>query len=900
VTDDALPASPRQRNISITEDKPSRQRAMAAYGNRWTENSGDSAPPVRELKCFNCQGLGHTARDCTSTKKGHKPTYQVQCHNCQEYGHTSRSCTSPMKDNPRPSTTALRRQPARMDYHEQIRQVPASEDQTSQKFTGWVDRSRVEQFKAREQSQAREWGASNPQAEPSIQAPTTQRPTGPSNLADKTGGIMSRHKRRQGRFDDEIQDKKKNLKARNPRRERGREEDDEGDTRDYKMEKEEYLAAKEARKKQRAVETNKAKADAEQRKWQIKLPPFISNANLAKALNVRYEHFIEQLGKLGFKDLSHDYVLSAEDAGLVAMEYGFEPVMETSLQNIVPAPWPTDAAKLLARPPVVTIMGHVDHGKTTILDFLRKSSIAAGEFGGITQHIGAFSVPLSSGKTITFLDTPGHAAFLSMRQRGATVTDIVVLVVAADDGVMPQTLEAIRHAKAAKVPIIVAVNKVDKPEANIERVKQDLSRHDVDIEDYGGDVQVVPVSGKTGQGMNDLEDSIITLSEILDHQAPEDGNVEGNILEASTKPHGRVATVLIRRGVMKSGDIFVSGTQWSRVKTLRNEFGAQVDSAGPGTAVEIDGWRDLPAPGDEVLQAMDERHAAAVVKSREELEDAVQLAQDMDAINNERRVQRENAPVTPVVEGRQKRKRHNVGVALDGNALRDRKIDGTFRETKRENGVEEAFFVVKADVEGSVEAVVDLIAGLGNAHVRANIIRAGAGAVNETDVEMAYAADGYILAFNTDIDADIRARADRAGVHIIEQRVIYRVAEDVNVILSSLLPEVVSQRVTGEAEVLQSFSIKVTAKISASRQLNVAGCRVRNGIVTRGSRVRVIRGKETVYDGTVDSLKNVKKDVAEMKKDTECGMAFSDGWEDFQPGDQVQCYSETREKDILE
>jgi translation initiation factor IF-2 len=773
------------------------------------------------------------------------------------------------------------------------------DNQTPSKFTGWIDRSRVEQFKKREQNQGiGRWGDfSDEPAKSRGDLATSSPATAPLSLAEKTDGILSRHRRRQGRFDDEGQAKKKILKARNSRRDQ---KEDEDDDRSYKMDKEQYMIAKEARKKKIAEETRKAKEEAAQRRFQIKLPPYISNANLAKALNVRFEQFTQQLERLGFKDLSHDYVLSSEDAGLVAMEYGFEPVMETTAQNIVPAAWPTEAAKLLARPPVVTIMGHVDHGKTTILDFLRKSSIAAGEFGGITQHIGAFSVPLSSGKTITFLDTPGHAAFLSMRQRGATVTDIVVLVVAADDGVMPQTLEAIRHAKSAKVPVIVAVNKVDKPEANIERVKQDLSRHDVDIEDYGGDVQVVPVSGKTGQGMSDLEDSIITLSEILDHRAPTDGNVEGWVLEASTKPHGRVATVLIRRGLMKPGDIFVSGTQWSRVKTLRNEFGTQVESAGPGSAVEIDGWRDLPSPGDEVLQAIDERHAAAVVRTREDLADGVKLAQDMEAINDVRRAQREDAPATPEVVGRQRRKRHNVGVALDESALKDRKIDGTFRETKRDNGIEEAFFVVKGDVEGSVEAVVDLIAGLGNGHVRANVIRAGAGAVNETDVELAYAADGVILAFNAEIDADIRARADRAGVQIIEQRVIYRVAEDVNAILSDMLPEIVSQRVTGEAEVLQSFSIKVATKISSTRQLTVAGCRVRNGLITRGSRVRVLRSGDTVYDGHVETLKNVKKDVSEMKKDTECGMSFSDGWEGFQSGDQIQCYSETREKASLE
>ena len=282
-------------------------------------------------------------------------------------------------------------------------------------------------------------------------------------------------------------------------------------------------------------------------------------------------------------------------------------------------------------------MGHVDHGKTTLLDWLRKSSVAASEHGGITQHIGAFSVVMPSGKSITFLDTPGHAAFLDMRRRGADLTDIVILVVAADDSVKPQTIEAIKHAKQANVPMIVAINKMDKEGVNPEKVKQDLARHSVDVEDYGGDVQAIPVSGKTGLGMLDLEEAVVTLSELLDHRADVEGNAEGWVVEATTKKAGRVATVLVKRGTVRPGDILVAGTTWTRIKTLKNEAGTLIDEATPGMPVEIDGWREQPEAGSEVLQAPSEQHAKDVVDYRLERSDVKKLGQDTAAINVSRK-----------------------------------------------------------------------------------------------------------------------------------------------------------------------------------------------------------------------------------------------------------------------
>lgn len=328
----------------------------------------------------------------------------------------------------------------------------------------------------------------------------------------------------------------------------------------------------------------------------IYLPEFIGVGNLAGALHIRLEDFTDKMQDLGFQDVSNDHILDAETAGLIASEFNYEPIKDqTENLDLVARPPAEDKSLFPLRPPVVTIMGHVDHGKTTLLDWLRKSSVAATEHGGITQHIGAFSVQMPSGRTITFLDTPGHAAFLDMRQRGANVTDIVILVVAADDSVKPQTIEAIKHAQAAQVPMIVAVNKVDKDDANVDRVKQDLARYGVEIEDYGGDTQVVCVSGKTGQGMETLEESAVALADVLDMRAELDGPAEGWVLEATKRKAGRVATILVRRGTLHKGDIVVAGTTWARVRALRNEAGVIVDSAGPGIPVEVDGWKDQPA-----------------------------------------------------------------------------------------------------------------------------------------------------------------------------------------------------------------------------------------------------------------------------------------------------------------
>lgn len=649
-------------------------------------------------------------------------------------------------------------------------------------------------------------------------------------------------------------------------------------------------------KKRRRAEKAAKKAAAP---TPILLPEYISISNLAVALRVRFEDFVAKLEELGYEHASHDYIMNAEDAGLIAMEFNYEAIIDRSESEDLRAREPAqDPSVLPTRPPVVTIMGHVDHGKTTLLDWLRKSSVAATEHGGITQHIGAFSVPMPSGKTITFLDTPGHAAFLSMRQRGANVTDIVILVVAADDSVKPQTIEAINHAKAANVPIIVAINKIDKQETNVDRVKQDLARHGVDVEDFGGDTQVVCVSGKTGQGMDELEEAAVTLSEIIDMRAEIDGPAEGWVLEASIKSMGKVATVLVRRGTVRPGDFIVAGNTWARVRCLRNEAGVEIEEAGPGMPVEIDGWREQPVAGDEVLQAPDEAKAKSVVNYRLEKVERDKMAEDMEAVNSNRKAEQE------------KREREKEAARLAAQAKEaDEKETPAAQE--KASSAKKIYFIIKGDVSGSVEAVLDSISHVGNKEVEPMILRSGVGQLSEFDVEHAAAAKGHLINFNTPVEPHITRLAEQSKVSILDHNVIYRLVDDVKAELSKHLPPLIMQRVTGEAEIAQVFSITIKKR----QQKNIAGCKVRNGAMSRAGKVRVLRNNEKVFDGrshpspgqtmlltiwsgTLSSLKSVKKDVSEMKKGGECGIGF-DGWTDFQVGDLVQSYEEKEEKRYL-
>lgn len=642
---------------------------------------------------------------------------------------------------------------------------------------------------------------------------------------------------------------------------------------------------REQRKRQKKAKAEKKKA-AVAAPAPLYLPDFISVSNLADVIGVRPAQFVSRMEDMGFEEVSYNHVLDAETAGLVVAEYNYEAIFDQGSEDLKAAPLPEDTSNLPPRPPVVTIMGHVDHGKTTILDWLRKSSVAATEHGGITQHIGAFSVAMPSGKTITFLDTPGHSAFLEMRRRGADVTDIVVLVVAADDSVKPQTVEAIKHATQSNVPIIVAMSKIDKEGCNPDKVKQDLSVRGVHVEDYGGDVQAIAVSGKTGAGMIELEEAIGVLSEMLDHRAERDCNAEGWVIEATTKSYGRVASALIRRGTLRPGDIIVAGTTWARVRTLRNEAGMAVSEATPGMPVEIDGWREQPAAGTEILQANTEQKAKDVVEYRLGRSEAAKMGEDMTAIN----------------EARLEKRRLEKAASAEAEAA-----------VAEQSGPKPVNFIIKADVDGSAEAVLNSIAAIGNNEVYANVLRSGVGQVGEFDIEHAATANGKVISFNMPIDPSMLRMAEQEGVQIMDHNIIYKLIDDVKAVLSEQLPPTVTQRVTGEAEVQQLFEITIKNREKTA----IAGCRVRNGMINKARKVRVVRGDETIYDGksitlsplrsvhflltllgTITSLKNVKKDVTEMRKDTECGIGF-EGWTGFAVGDHIQCYEEIFEKRYL-
>lgn len=606
----------------------------------------------------------------------------------------------------------------------------------------------------------------------------------------------------------------------------------------------------------------------------ISIPTFVTVSNLATIMGVPLSDLLRKLNVLGFEGMTHNYILDKENAALIADEYGFDVTMsdDTGL-DLFPAPEVPE--KLKPRAPVVTIMGHVDHGKTTILDFLRKSTVVDGEFGGITQHIGAFAVvtPVSK-KKIVVLDTPGHAAFLSMRERGAIVTDIVVLVVAADDSVMPQTIEAIKHAKKAGVQMIVAINKCDKPGLKIEKVLSDLARYEVDIEDYGGDVQTVQVSGKTGKNMDKLEEAIITLSELSEFQAEPTGvPAEGWIIESQiAKGLGNVATVLVKRGTVKPGSFLVAGSTYCKVRGMRDEHGKPVKVAGPSTAVQIWGWKELPQGGDQILEAKLEQICRKVVANREARQKQIQAAKDIGQIN-ERRQQ----------ELRELQRQEKV------NELKLAGLDATELLKDEESGdvTQTVKYIVKLDVFGSAEAIKESIDGLGNDEVRAVVVSHDAGAPTESDLDMADALGAQILCFNVSVPKAIQNKADRLGVSMAEHNVIYRLIEEVTAALTSKLKPHIEIKVHASANLRNVFNITGKNKTT----VKVAGCKVASGTLKKSSKVRVLRGEEIIYTGYLSSLKFVKQDISEAAKGAECGLAF-DNWNKFEEGDVVEAYEE--------
>ena len=571
---------------------------------------------------------------------------------------------------------------------------------------------------------------------------------------------------------------------------------------------------------------------------EVTIPEAITIQELANRMAERAVDIIKFLMKQGEMHTIND-VIDADTAQLVAEEMGHK-VKRVSESDVVEGlAGDTDAPEQLkSRPPVVTIMGHVDHGKTSLLDALRKTNVVSGEAGGITQHIGAYQVETPSG-VVTFIDTPGHEAFTSMRARGAKATDIVVLVVAADDGVMPQTVEAINHARAAGVPIIVAINKIDKPAANPMRVRNELLRYEIVVESMGGDTLEVEVSALKGTNLDRLLEVILLQSEVLDLKANPDREAGGMVVEAQLdKGRGPVATVLVQRGTLKLGDIFVAGSAWGRVRALVNDKGVQVKEAFPSTPVEVLGLNSAPEAGDQ-----------------------------FDVVPNDARARE-------VTEYRERKRRETRGAASARSSLEQ--MMSAIKE-----GASEFPILVKADVQGSAEAIVQALEKIGNTEIKARVIHYAVGGINESDIGLAEASKAVVLGFNVRASAQARDAAERAGIEIRYYNIIYDLVDDIKQAMAGKLAPELRETFLGNAKILEVFNITKVGK--------VAGCQITEGTVQRGAKVRLIRDNVVIHEGTLSTLKRFKDEVKEVPVGQECGMAF-ENYQDMRAGDVIECF----------
>jgi len=567
----------------------------------------------------------------------------------------------------------------------------------------------------------------------------------------------------------------------------------------------------------------------------VDIPATVVVRDLAELLNTTAIEVIKELMKNGVMaaiNQSVDY----EAAAAVARQLGFEPQLrEEEAVAVERREVEEEAANLQPRPPTVTVMGHVDHGKTSILDAIRETKVAASEAGGITQHIGAYQVDVK-GQRITFIDTPGHEAFTAMRARGATATDIAVLVIAADDGVMPQTLEAIDHAKAAGIPIIVAINKIDLPDANVERVKQQLTERELVIEEWGGDVIAVPVSAKTREGLQDLLEHILLVAEISELKADPDRPAQGTIIEAELDPsRGPMATTVIQTGTLKVGNVVIAGDTWGRVKAMFDERGQRLQKAGPSTPAKIMGLSDVPRAGDVLRVLADERTAREEIEAGErERTTAAQRAATLESFS---------------------------GDVAAGKA--------------RELSV-----VLKADVQGSMEAVQQALEGLNSERARVRVIHSGSGKISESDVMLARASQGIVIGFNVRTEPGAARVADSEGVDIRHYSVIYQLIEDIERALAGIMEPIIQEVIDGHAEVREIFRV---------RGGRVAGCMITDGLIRRNSQARIKRGKEVLRTSRVSSLRRFQEDAREVQAGLECGVGV-EGFSDFQEGDIIEAY----------
>ncbi|MFC3629057.1 translation initiation factor IF-2 [Paracoccus angustae] len=595
------------------------------------------------------------------------------------------------------------------------------------------------------------------------------------------------------------------------------------------------------RKQDRARQKAMGSVRAEKQVREVQLPETIVVSELANRMAERAADVVKSLMKMGMM-VSMNQAIDADTAELVIEEFGHRAVRvsDADVEQVI------DTVKdrpedLQPRPPIITIMGHVDHGKTSLLDAIRKANVVSGEAGGITQHIGAYQVKTDSGAVLTFLDTPGHAAFTSMRARGAQVTDIVVLVVAADDAVMPQTVEAINHAKAAGVPMIVAINKIDKPSADPNRVRTALLQHEVVVEEMSGDVQDVEVSAKTGQGLDNLLEAIALQAEILELEANPNRAAQGAVIEAQLDVgRGPVATVLVQNGTLKRGDIFVVGEQWGKVRALINDKGERVDEAGPSVPVEVLGLNGTPEAGDVLNVVETEAQAREIADYRS------QAAKD---------------------------KRAAAGAATT--------LEQLMAKAKADENVAELPVVVKADVQGSAEAIVQALEKIGNEEVRVRVLHYGVGAITESDIGLAEASKAPVIGFNVRANAPARNSANQKGVEIRYYSIIYDLVDDIKAAASGLLSNEVRENFIGYAEIREVFKVTGVGK--------VAGCLVTEGVARRSAGVRLLRDNVVIHEGTLKTLKRFKDEVREVQSGQECGMAF-ENYDDIRPGDVIEIF----------
>jgi translation initiation factor IF-2 len=623
---------------------------------------------------------------------------------------------------------------------------------------------------------------------------------------------------------------------------------------DYERDRNMSMAAQK-RARERARKMAMGPKEAAQKVFrEVVIPEVITVQELSNRMSERSADIIKSLMKMGVM-ATINHTIDADTAELIVHEFGhkFKRVTEGDVEDILVGETDTDQ-NLISRAPVVTIMGHVDHGKTSLLDALRSTDVVSGEAGGITQHIGAYQIVASGGQKITFLDTPGHAAFTEMRARGANVTDIVVLVVAANDSIMPQTIEAINHAKAAGVPIIVAINKIDLPDANPGKVKQDLLNHEIVVEDMGGDTQAIEISAKKRLNLDKLEEAILLQAEILELKANPNRMAEGAVVEARMETgRGSVATVLVERGTLRQGDIFVVGAEWGRVRVLMDDRGAQIKEAEPGKPVEILGLQGTPEAGDKLNVVETEARAREIAEYRQ----------------------------------RQRREKSAAAVSTVGKTFEDLIAANRAAGEKKLLPV-----VVKADVHGSVEAIVGSLNKIAedNAEIGVQVLHSGVGGITESDVTLAKASGAFIVGFNVRANAQARQQAERDGVRIQYYNIIYNVIDDARALLSGMLSPTKREEYLGQAAIREVFNITKVGKI--------AGCMVTVGMVKRGAKVRLLRADVVIHEGTLKTLKRFKDEVKEVKEGMECGMAF-ENYDDIKEGDIIECFDVVEEARTL-